>query len=299
MARDERVVFASVDRGTEESFDPNQPAEPESPDLRLHHAAYRHMMAEHNGGTLEPLRLSTFSDVPAGSGLGSSSALTVAIVKALAAALDVDMDNERTARLAYRVERDDLGLAGGKQDHYSAAYGGINFVEFNKDDSVNVQPVTIDTNFLAELEHSLVLYFTGVSRDSANIISDQLDKIAGDDQDTYDSLHRIKEIAYEMRGALERGDVPGLASLLHDSWVAKRAGSPKASTPHIDGLYEAARAAGALGGKISGAGGGGYMMLLCPPELRGKVLAALPRSEEQDCNCTFDREGTVTWHTEP
>lgn len=296
-AQDE-VTFASLEGFCEESFPAGSVRPPGHRDLRLHHAAYSRMVNSHNGGKDLPVRLSTLSEVPVGSGLGSSSAITVAIVRCLDAVMGLGLDKGAVASTAHDIERRDLGLKGGRQDHYAAAHGGMNFIEFNRDGSVMVEPVAVSADFRAELEHSIILYFTGVSRESSNIIQDQLERISGEDSKAIEGLHLIKRNAYEMREAMERGDVARLGELFHESWLAKRETGSKVSTPMIDGLYKAALDAGALGGKISGAGGGGFMILLCRPEKKAAVLKALPDSDGRDCSCSFDSEGSVTWRAE-
>ena len=289
------VSFASYDREIEETFPTDSVTGPRHKDLRLQHAAYEHIMRIYNGGEKLPMKIGTHSNVAIGSGLGSSSAITVAIVRCFDEVLGLGLDNAGTASLAYRIERDYLGLKGGRQDHYSASFGGMNLIEFNKDGTVDVSPVRMSKEAKAELEHWMVMYFTGLSRESANIIQEQIGKISGDDGKTIDLLHRIKDIVYRMKEAMEGGDIGSLAELLHESWLLKRETSSRVSTPMIDRLYESALEAGALGGKISGAGGGGYMTLVCNPEKRVKVLKALPDSGAQDCNCAFDNNGTVSW----
>lgn len=264
--------------------------------LPLHRAVYNRIVAEFNGGVPLPLHLHTFSDAPVGSGLGTSSTLTVAMLKCFDEALNLNWDEYALAALAYDIERGDLRLSGGYQDHYTAAFGGFNFMEFRANGEVVVNPLRIRASVLAELEYSLVLYFTGVSRASADIVDVQSRRIAGEAA-VRESVHGIVRMAYKMKDALLRGRLAEFAAILHESWLLKRGTAEKISNRAIDEMYERARRNGALGGKISGAGGGGFMMLIVDPMRRQDVLSCLPNAETQAGFCHFSRHGAAAWRT--
>ena len=262
--------------------------------LALHAGVYRRMMREHGGSETPPLRVTTFVDAPPGSGLGSSSALVVALVEAFRHLLDVPLGAYEVAHLAFEIERLDLGLPGGKQDQYAAAFGGVNFVEFYAADRVIVNPLRVPRAFLAEVESSLVTCFTGVSRRSEQIIRDQQHGMARSG-DALESLHQLKREAVEMKQALLRGEVAHMAAVLNRSWEAKKRTAPGISTGLIERLEAAAMAHGAIGCKVSGAGGGGFMMFLVPPERRVELVRALTKAGGEATPVRFTTEGAEAW----
>jgi D-glycero-alpha-D-manno-heptose-7-phosphate kinase len=210
-----------------------------------------------------------------GSGLGSSSALVVALVDAFRVLLEAPLGPYDVARLAHQIERVDLKLAGGKQDQYAAAFGGANFIEFLTDGRVIVNPLRVSNWIKNELEASLVIAFSGQSRSSSDVIEQQTSQMVARSSDALDALHRLKADAVEMKNLLLRGHIHQMAELLNSSWEAKKRTAASVSNPVIDKLYTLARANGALGGKVSGAGGGGFMMLICRPEDRLSLIETL------------------------
>lgn len=264
-----------------------------SGDLKLHKAVYSKMMNLFNGGQRKSLKLSTFSDAPVGSGLGASSTLVVAMVKAFDAYFEAGLSKYEVARLAYDIERVDCGLAGGKQDQYSASFGGINFMEFEKD-SVQVNPIELDPAIIYELEASLILFYTGVSRESASIISDQSDSVSSNESALM-SMHNLKREAAQMKSHLVSGNFSGLVESMRMGWENKKNSARAVSNPHIDRIYETALDAGALAGKVSGAGGGGFMLFFTPVTNRFKVLEALTAFEGIASNCHFSNKGAHAW----
>ncbi len=263
--------------------------------LDLHKAVYNHMVQHFNGGNPIPLELSTFCDAPAGSGLGSSSTLVVAMIRAFVELLNLPLDDYTIAHLAFKIERIDCGLQGGRQDQYSATFGGFNFMEFYPDERAVINPLRIKNWILCELEASLVLYFTGVSRESAHIIADQSNNVKSGSVDALEAMHGIKREALAMKECLLRGDFAGLVESMRLGWESKKRSAKTVSNPQIDAIYEAVIQAGALAGKVSGAGGGGFMLFFVPTEKRMDVVRTLSRFCGQVSNCHFTKHGTQAW----
>lgn len=234
------------------------------------------------------------SDAPPGSGLGSSSALVVTLVALLREALRIPLTDFETSELAHHIERLDLGIAGGRQDQYAATFGGFSYMEFIGD-KVVVNPLRINPSVLNELEHNLVLCFTQTTRQSDLIISDQTSRYVRGDHSTVDGLRRQKELALIMKNLLLEYRLDEFGRALHEAWETKKRLSTRISTTHIDDLYETARLAGALGGKVLGAGGGGFMLFYCPFEKRHMVAEAVSRKGAQVARFTFEPNGVQTW----
>lgn len=263
--------------------------------LDLHKAVYREMIHQYNGGQPLSLELSTFCDAPAGSGLGSSSTLVVVMIRAFVELLNLPLDDYAIAHLAFKIERIDCGLQGGKQDQYSATFGGFNFMEFYADERAVINPLRIKNWIICELEASLLLFYTGVSRESARIISDQSNNVKTGAPEVIAAMHGIKREALEMKECLLRGDFDGIVASMHQGWNNKKRSAQTVSNPHIDEIYNTAISAGALAGKVSGAGGGGFMMFFVPPDKRMDVVRILGRFDGQVSNCHFTKHGTQAW----
>ncbi len=263
--------------------------------LDLHKAVYNHIVQIFNGGRPIPLEMSTFCDAPAGSGLGSSSTLVVTMIRAFGELLNLPLDSYTIARTAYQIERVDCGLQGGRQDQYSATFGGFNFMEFYAEERAVINPLCIKNWIICELESSLVLYFTGVSRESAHIIADQSSNVKSGAADALEAMHGIKREALVMKECLLRGDFPGLVESMRLGWENKKRSAKTVSNPHIDAIYDAAIQAGALAGKVSGAGGGGFMCFFVPTEKRMDVIRTLNGFGGQVSNCHFTKHGTQAW----
>jgi D-glycero-alpha-D-manno-heptose-7-phosphate kinase len=263
--------------------------------LDLHKAVYNEMIQVYNGGKAIPLELSTFCDAPAGSGLGSSSTLVVVMIRAFTELLNLPLDDYTIAHLAYKIERVDCGLQGGRQDQYSATFGGFNFMEFYADDRAVINPLRIKNWILCELEASLVLFYTGVSRESAKIIADQSRNVESGLVNEMEAMHGIKREALIMKECLLRGDFGGIVDSMRDGWENKKRSAKTVSNSNIEEIYNAAIAAGALAGKVSGAGGGGFMMFFVPPDKRMDVVRTLSRFDGQVSNCHFTKNGTQAW----
>jgi D-glycero-alpha-D-manno-heptose-7-phosphate kinase len=231
------------------------------------------------------------SDAPAGSGLGGSSALVTGVVAGLAMLEARDLQADELARLAYSIERDDLAISGGWQDQYAAAFGGFNLFEFSKD-GVSVSPVRTSPNVLAALERNLMLCYTGFVRRNVGLIDTQVELYRQGREDTILGMKQLHGIAYAMREAVEDGDIDELGVMLRDAFLAKRRMNPHIAehTP-IEAMLSMAQAAGATGGKICGAGGGGYLLLYCRPSAQPVVRAELERLGAQFARFAFRGEG--------
>ena len=292
-AEDDMITFTAADCDISETMATTHPL-PVEGKLPLHRAVYNRIIKAHNGGKPFPLHLRTYNEAPVGSGLGSSSTLTVAMVRCFEKALDLNFDEYTLAALAHNIERVDLGLSGGYQDHYAAAFGGFNLIEFHADGTVVVNALRLRDDILAELEYSLLLYFTGVSRESANIINEQTKGITNK-REVIETMHRLKKNAYQMKDCLMLGQLNDFASSLHESWILKQSTAATISNDDINRTYQTALEHGALGGKISGAGGGGFMMLLIDPDRRREIIAHLPNAKQQAISCYFSRGGAAAW----
>jgi len=291
---DGRLVFIAADRGERFDGEISAPIEPTGT-LALHKGVYNRIIRDFNGGVPIAMELTTYSDAMAGSGLGSSSTLVVAMIKAFVELLNLPLGEYEIAHLAYEVERQDLGLAGGKQDQYAATFGGVNFMEFYRDDRVIVNPLRIKNWILSELESSLLLFFTGLSRDSSSIIQHQVRNLSGGGGGTEDALMILKEDAFRMKEHLLKGEIRQFGESLDHSWQAKKKVSAAISTNAIDETYAVAKRAGAYAGKVSGAGGGGFMMFLVDPARRMAVIEALSAMPGRIMPCHFTKYGTQSW----
>lgn len=263
--------------------------------LALHKAVYRRVVRDFCGGKPFGATVTTYADVPPGSGLGSSSTVVVSMLEAYKELLGLPMGEYDVAHLAWEIERIDLGLSGGKQDQYAATFGGFNFMEFYDGARVIVNPLRINQSILRELEASLVLYYTGVSRESANIIDQQVAAVKTEKAESIEAMHQLKRDAVAMKEALLRGNVREVARILGSSWESKKRTAAKISSSAIDAVYETALAAGAYGGKVSGAGGGGFVMFLVDPVRRPELMRALNACEGTAMLCQFSEGGAAAW----
>jgi D-glycero-alpha-D-manno-heptose-7-phosphate kinase len=257
--------------------------------LDLIKAAVRRFGRDHTDGYDLVLR----SNAPPGSGLGSSSTMMVALTGLLAAHYGRALDEYQVAQLAHAIEREDLGITGGMQDQYAATFGGFNFIEFT--DRVIVNPLRIRDEIVHELELSLLLCFTGITRDSARVIEDQTRRAIASAEDTMAGLRAQKELAVAMKAALLTGAVQEFGELLGEAWVQKKRMSPLITNPRIDELYDIAKTNGALGGKLTGAGGGGYILMFCDFTKKHRVIEALEFAGGVITEFAFDTKGLTTW----
>ena len=245
-------------------------------------------------GVKQGFNLHFHSDAPWGSGLGSSSTHIVAVLGAFSYWLRLGLAEYELAEMAYHLERIDIGMQGGRQDQYSATFGGFNFIEFGPG-GVVVNPLSIKPDILHELHYRLLLCFFGRTRASPQILADQINRYKSGEEDSIASLHKTKELAYEMKRALLKGEIDLMGELLHEGWEQKRRFSNLISNSYIDGLYEEARHQGAIGGKVLGAGGGGHMLFLCSPEGKRRLANYLRSENVEVVSFTFEPNGLTVW----
>jgi D-glycero-alpha-D-manno-heptose-7-phosphate kinase len=234
------------------------------------------------------------TDAPPGSGLGTSSALVVAIVGAFRQWLKLPLTGYDIAELAYHIERDEAGIKGGRQDQYAATFGGFNFIEFLGKTTI-VNPLRIDWDTINELEYRLMLCYTGGTRLSAGILDDQVTGYRERKADVLKAFEETKQLAFDMKNALLLGKLNEFGSLLHQAWCCKKRLSSKITAPQIDELYESARQNGAIGGKLLGAGGGGYLLFLCEFDKWHIVAERLEKAGGKIVGFTFDLRGMQSW----
>jgi D-glycero-alpha-D-manno-heptose-7-phosphate kinase len=280
--KNERYEFASVDQL------------PIDGNLDLLKGIYNHIVQNYTHRALS-FELVTRVDAPAGSGLGTSSTLVVAILGAFAEWLNLPFGEYDLAKIAYQIERIELNMAGGKQDQYAATFGGVNFMEFFADEKVIVNPLRIRSKYLDELANNLVLYYTETSRLSSKIIEAQSQNVSGKNEKTIDAMHKLKEQAHQMKETLLRGNIDTIGDILNFGWHFKKRMADGITNPLIDEIYDTAIKAGASGGKISGAGGGGFMFFYCPGNSRDGVVRALKKFGGDAKRYEFTNVGLTTW----
>lgn len=291
------VRFKATDRNTQFECNLDEPQVADK-DHCLHMAVYNEMMNKHNNGELMAIELSTMVDAPVGSGLGSSSTLVVVMIRAFVELLNLPMDDYEIAQLAFKIEREDCGLQGGRQDQFAATFGGFNYMEFYADNRSIINPLRIKSSVMNELESSLVLFYTGVSRESARIIKDQSNSLKEGSDDALQAMHGIKQEAIMMKECLLKGDFSSFVGSMLFGWANKKKSAKTVSNPLIDEIYDSAIDAGALAGKVSGAGGGGFMMFFVPTEKRMDVIRVLNNFDGQVSNCHFTKHGSQAWRNE-
>lgn len=243
--------------------------------------------------------ITTYNDAPAGSGLGTSSTMVVCILKAFIEWKSLPLGDYEASRLAYEIERKDLGLSGGKQDQYAAAFGGFNFMEFLPNDLVIVNPLKIKRWIVDELEASMVLYFTGASRSSAAIIDEQKKNTSEGNATAIEAMHRIKQSAIDMKLAVLKGDMQEFARILGEAWENKKKMAGAITNPMIQEAFDVAETAGALAGKVSGAGGGGFIMFMVDPIKKKEVIEALSKLSGFVMPFQFTEGGAHGWKIYP
>lgn len=291
------IVFHSIDQKEEGSFDPVKIEQ--NKELPLHEklillkGVYTRIQKDY--GIPKNFRLSTFVDAPAGSGLGTSSTLVVAIIGAFAEMLRLPLGEYDIAHYAYEIERKDLGLAGGRQDQYAATFGGVNYMEFYDEDKVIVNPLRIKQQYLFELENNLLLYYTSKSRESAKIIEQQARNVVAKKETSIEAMHQLKQQAQMMKEALLKGRLNEIGEILDFGFQQKRKMASGISNELMDEIYETAKTSGATGGKISGAGGGGFMIFYCPANTKYNVAKSLEKFGGVHRGYQFVEHGLTTW----
>jgi len=290
---DNKIHLHSLDLGVAASFSSQKKIE-EIEGLSLPIGVYNRLISDYDLPA-QSFQLTTYVDVPKGSGLGTSSTITVSIIGAFLEWFQIKLTDYEIARLAYEIEREDLGMAGGKQDQYAATFGGVNFMEFQCNDTVIVNPLRVNTDYMSELEHNLILYYTGTSRLSAAIIEKQSSAFKQKQTKSVEAAHKIKQQAISMKQALLTGDIDEIGNILDEGWQFKKEMADGITNEVIDNIYFTAKKAGAIGGKISGAGGGGYMTLYCPGNTRHEVSKKLEALGGKIQPFSFDPIGLTTW----
>jgi len=288
-----KIVFKSSDISSEQIYDIDDQIDIKE-GLILHKASYKYFMKNFNDCKNISLKLVTHCEAPIGSGLGSSSTIVVAIVKAFVEFFKLSFDDYEIAQLAYQIEREDCKLSGGQQDHYSAAFGGVNFIEFGSKRTI-VNSLRIKRWILCEFESSLFLYYTGISRKSSNIIDEQKSRISKSTSEYLNYLHEIKQESFNMKNFLLRGDFKGIINSINNGWRNKKNLSTNMTNPYIEEIFEIAFKNGALAGKLSGAGGGGYILFYVDPLKKGDFIRELNKFNGFISNCQITHEGCQAW----
>ena len=290
---DGKIILRTADRN--EYFECNSAEELKIDGyLDLHKGIYNRIVKDFTKNKLS-FELLTYVDAPAGSGMGTSSTLVTAILGAFAEWLQLPLGEYDIAHLAYLIERVDLKMAGGKQDQYAATFGGVNFMEFFADDKVIVNPLRIRSHILNELSNNIVLYYTQKSRVSADIIKKQQDNVLNKKNDSIEAMHNIKNQAVMMKEALLKGELDKIGELLDYGYKYKKQMANGIATPEMEEIYQTAINAGANGGKISGAGGGGFMFFYCPDNSKYNVIKELEKFGGKFFKYEFTTEGLKTW----
>ncbi|MNI44830.1 D-glycero-alpha-D-manno-heptose 7-phosphate kinase [compost metagenome] len=291
---DNKITFYAADRN---EFFQSESCERLELDglLDLHKGIYNRIVREFNHCNPLSLKITTYSDAPAGSGLGSSSTMVVAILQAYVEWMNLPLGEYDIAHLAYEIERVDVGLGGGRQDQYAATFGGFNFIEFYSEDRVIVNPLRIKSWVVNELENSIVLYYTGASRESANIIKEQVANAENKNEKSLQAMHELKADALIMKEAILKGELRKFAEYLGKSWEAKKRMASSISNGEIDRIYDIAMEAGAYAGKVSGAGGGGFMIFIVDPVRRLQLIRELKKLPGEVINFHFTSVGAEGW----
>lgn len=263
--------------------------------LLLHKGVYNRIYRDFLNGESLSFKMTTYSDAPSGSGLGSSSTMVVAIIKAFMEWKNLPLGEYDMASIAYEIEREEIGLSGGKQDQYAATFGGLNFIEFYDKNRVIVNPLRIKKWIKNEIENSLILYYTGTSRDSAKIIDEQIKSTKTKNKTSIEAMHELKKMTFKMKECILKGDFDGFAESLKKGWEAKKSVASVISNPEIDEIYDFIMENGGKAAKISGAGGGGFMMIICDPVKRFELVEKLKTKKGKVVLTSFTEKGTQSW----
>ncbi len=287
------IVLESIDKNETQSFELTNHL-PIDGQLDLVKGVYNRIQKDYPFA-LRGFKISTKVDAPAGSGLGTSSTLVVSILGAFKEMLKFKLNEYEIAHYAYEIERVDLALAGGKQDQYAATFGGFNFMEFSSNNKVIVNPLRIRQDYINELENNLVLYFTSSTRESATIIKEQQKNVVEKNVKSIEAMHHLKDQAKRMKEALLMGKIDTIGEILDYGFQQKKDMASNISNERIEDIYQQVKKAGATGGKISGAGGGGFMIFYCPKNTKHKVIETLENLGGTIKQYSFTEHGLTTW----
>jgi D-glycero-alpha-D-manno-heptose-7-phosphate kinase len=291
---DGKVFFHSFDKNIQLIYDVNS-IFLDCDSLIIHKVVYLEFIKKYglkNGGSLN---IATFSDAPSGSGLGSSSTLVVSLIIAFLQYYEQILERYEIAKWAWTIEREICGMKGGKQDQYAAAFGGFNQMEFGPKDFVKITPLKLNIRFIKELSDSLVLFYTGTSRNSSAIIFDQEKKITEKNSPSLELFHLLKNDAFQMRDSLLNENLHSFANCLNNGWEIKKKTSNLIFNSDLDNIFEIAKSAGAKAMKISGAGGGGFMLFFIEPAYREKLISELKKLKGQISALNFTFEPANAW----
>ena len=290
---DNKVIFYDLNSEVKFEFEAKEKLE-DNPEISLQIGVYNRIVKDYSNKAL-PCEIITAIDAPTGSGLGTSSTLVIALIGVFAEWLKLPLGEYDIAHLGVSIEREDLQLVGGKQDQYAATFGGFNFMEFYKKNRIIVNPLRIKPSVLKELEFHLLLFYTQTNRESAKIIEVQKANVERQEKDAIEATHQLKDLAYKMKEAILKDELFKIGELLKLAWGNKKLLANGISNRMIEEIYETAIKAGASGGKISGAGGGGFIFFYCPGNSRFNVIKALKAKGITQQKYTFQLTGLDTW----
>jgi D-glycero-alpha-D-manno-heptose-7-phosphate kinase len=290
---DGKIVFNLEDRNETYTYDSAEQL-PIDGEIDLLKAIYNRIVKDFHHKPLS-FEISTYVDAPAGSGLGTSSTLVVSVLGAFAEWLSLPLGEYDLAYLAYSIEREDMAMAGGKQDQYAAAFGGFNYMEFFAQNKVIINPLRIKSKIINELSRNIILYYTETSRESSKIIMEQQKNVKEQNTRSIEAMHKLKEQAVLMKEALLKENLDEIGNILNLGWQFKKQMATGISTTFFEELYETGIKAGASGGKISGAGGGGFIFFYCPENTRYKVVNVLQKFGGSIRRFEFTNKGLETW----
>lgn len=290
---DGKIIFRLNDKEELHEFEASEQLQYNG-NVDLLKAIYNKIVSKYTHKALS-FELSTYVDAPPGSGLGTSSTLVVAVLGAFAEWLSLPLGEYDLAYLAYEIERVDLSMAGGKQDQYAATFGGFNFMEFYNNDKVIINPLRIKDRIMNELAYNIVLFYTQTSRNSSDIIEQQQKNVKAKNSTSIEAMHKLKEQSVMMKEALLKGELDQIGEILNMGWQYKKQMAEGISTSLFEDLYQTALQAGATGGKISGAGGGGFIFFYCPGNTRHNVIKALEKFGGSVQRYEFTKQGLESW----
>ena len=291
---DGKITFASMDRGEYFQCDSISSIDARG-GLLLHKGVYNRIVKDFRNGEPLSFKLHTYSDAPSGSGLGASSTMVVAIIKVFMEWLNLPLGEYDLAHLAYQIERIDLGLSGGKQDQYAATFGGFNFMEFYENDRCIINPLRVKNWIKNELESSLLLYYLGVSRESARIIDEQIKNVTEKQEEPLNAMHELKRTSIVMKEAVLKGDFNSFLECLNIGWMNKKQAATVISNDYIDEVVDYIMGKGCKAAKVSGAGGGGFMILAIDPIDKHMITKALEQFNGSTYSVTFTGGGAQAW----